>query len=691
MARKDKKKSEKSDEDLYSEPSYDEPKYEEPRSSYSSTREEPSESRIELRGGSEEGLLAIVKIAEDVKVEQDHDANLNSLNFSGQLIIENPSNEDRLWDIDVVLKDKDLTNLESDQIIIKELGIEEEDKTYSIDFEIAGDAQNNLLVKEYINTMENADEILNIRDIETHITGIKEKSGDQTADDSDADEEETEREKLSLESFGISINKENRVYFVIALKSYFEKSISEIRAVKTVPPEFSEVQIIDSSVGLADLENDQIIWNIDELEPESTVFLKIAATIMVDSHDLVKTGKIELTFKAQSSFVGSFGIEKFDAYSRNKFYIDILEEDEAPGTWDCQLVFENTSEFMIELFNADVYAADDESQKFVEIDTENVPQLPAGAKWFSAPWKYESEEMPSFRRKLEFRVLPEFQTDVNTTITISDVELGLASVFGEVAYDVAEIELPIEQEEGIKYVPTYKETDINSVIKVKNDGSAPLNDLTVKQQYFSEEFQPPSSEEITILKNGKKIKVLPEDIRVEDNTLIYEVKNLKDRDVGMLDPSAVIELQYPIHAINPKKDTKFESDIIILANTYPRGTELEYSPEPADVPVIEAIHIRRKYEVDKEMDPIGDLGEYEIVLHVRNLGEYPLKDMVVRDALIKNFERSDFSMEPTISEIYGEQVLEWTIETIAPGEIFEISYKIKGTGDYHPSDGDLSF
>ena len=71
-------------------------------------------------------------------------------------------------------------------------------------------------------------------------------------------------------------------------------------------------------------------------------------------------------------------IEKFDAYSNNRFYVEVAEKEEKPDTFDCQLVFQNTSEFFERLVDADVYDPNDDKKKFVEIDPDEELELPAG-------------------------------------------------------------------------------------------------------------------------------------------------------------------------------------------------------------------------------------------------------------------------------------------------------------------------
>jgi hypothetical protein len=657
------------------------------------------EGRIILKDGNQEGLLAVVKIVEEVKVAQDHaGAITGALEFTGKLNVENPSTVDRIWDIDITLANIESTNLGSPDIKIKELGTDESNNIDTRDFQISGEAKNLMLIKEYINTLPDADDILNINDIETDLLKLKEggvaaEVTDDTADTDDTvdaddtdttddDEEETWDDggsavaETGLESYGISIDKDNIVTFAIAIRSLFEAPVSNVKVVKTVPDVFTNIIINDTTVGMAELEGNQVIWNIDELTPETTGLLKFSGSIYVSDIVARKTGLIEITYDAASSFAEGLGIEKFDAYTRNRFYIDTIEKDDSPGIWDCSLVFENNSEFIVELFNADVYTPEDETNKLIDIDPNDVPKLPAGAQWHSKSWGYESDEFPAFRKKLEFRVVPDFQTTVSGSISISDVELSIASITGEIAYDITQ-------------VPTFKTKDVIASLKLVNNGSAPLNEITIMQQTFSDSFQPPTAEEITLKLDAAEVELAAESVGAVDNVLTIALKDLKDSSTGMFKPESTLELEYPIHCVNPAQDNRFESEVIYLANTLPISQELEFRPEP--VPIIEALHIRRKFRIGKEVQPIGDLGQYKIVLLVENIGNMAIQDLSLMDRVPDNFEYGTYSMQPEITDEVGSDTLKWTIDTLEEGEKLEISYEITGSGEYSASDAQAAY
>ena len=651
------------------------------------------EGSILLKDGNREGLLTLVKIIEDVEVKQDHDANVESYSFGGKISIENPSKTDRLWDIDLSLANIGSTNLKSKDISIRELGTEYPDNVETREFELKKDVQNLFLVKEFISTLTTeADAVLNINDIERELLKPKDKASKVSkkvvatippTTEEDEEEEDEEGEtwedggtavETGLETFGISIDKDNTITFAIALRNMFDKPVSDIEVIKTIPEDFTNPVVRDTTEGRAEIQGDKIIWKIDKLRPEYTVLLKFTCNIMVNDIARRRTGAIDVSYKAASSFAEGLAIDKFDAYTRNKFFIDTLERDEEPNIWDNKLIFDNSSEFIIQLFNADVYSPDDESTKFVDIDPNDVPMLPSGAQWHSVKWQYESEDYPTFRKKLEFRVVPDYQYHVNVVVSISDVILEIASITGDMVYDKVE-------------TPTYKTQDVITTLKMANNGSAPLNEITVIQQSFTDEYQPPKANEIKLIWDGDEVELSADAVSFETGVFTLLLSNLKDTSTGMFKPDSTLEFQYPIHCVKPARDSTFESEIVYHANTFPVSQELEFVPE---VPAIEAFHIRRKFRTSKEVVPIGDLGNYRIILTLENIGESKLYSLIVLDKVPDQFEYSQYSMTPEITDEVGADTLKWAIDELEVGDKLEITYEITGTGKYSPSEAQLA-
>lgn len=724
---------------------------------------------IVLKDGNEEGLYALVQTVEEITVEQQHDGTLNTVDFQGNLIIKNPSEIDRIWNIDLTLANIEKTSIEDNNIEVRELGTTDEDNTFTQEFELPETPQNLLIVKEYINSLENADDILNITDIENDLIELKDSLAGQEAEgstqvdeeedlgedeedlDEDIDEDEdydggieedsdedltdeydeeydggVEAVEYDLESFAVSKEKETTITFAIAARNFFDKPTHDISIVKNMPDEFSNIMIVDTTIGSATQEGSQIIWAIENLEPETTALLKFKADIFVEDIETKKTGTVEITFKGDSSYAGELDLEEFSAYTRNRFFVDLIERDEEPGVWDCNLVFENNSEFFLEISNIDIHEQEGAESSFVELDAEDLPKLPAGAEFRSNPWQYESEAYPSFSKKVEFRVLPQFMTSVSGNLTLLETGLDVASIKGKVIYsrrpdieakvpkEEAEEEVEVEEGEEVELegeeaevmeaeeefegeevaeeaqvisVPTFKETDIYAIIEVENEGSAPLNKVLVTQQFFNDEFQAPNQEEISVFVEGEEIEYGEEAVSMEKNMLKVDFTNLKDTNIGMLESGQVMVIRYPIHCVNPSRDAQFESDVILNANTFPLSQELEAVPV---APIIKSVHLRRKFRLGKEVIPVGALGEYEIRLFVENVGNMPLEDFVIRDKVPDNFEYTDLSMEAEITDEAEEDILTWTVEKLEEEQGLEITYKISGQGEYRARDAQVA-
>jgi hypothetical protein len=358
-------------------------------------------------------------------------------------------------------------------------------------------------------------------------------------------------------------------------------------------------------------------------------------------------------------------------------------------------VFKNTSEFKVEILDVDIFATGDASTKFVTLDPENLPKVASEGQWQSNTWTYKSENFPSFKRNIEFRVIPDLQAEVSGSIVIDEIKLILASITGEVAYEVAELLLGAEQEENVVKINSYTDTEIETTLSLVNNGSAPLNEVSMQIGNFTDVFQPPSIEEVKLLWNNTEIEIPPGAISIEAHSpeaLIITLNSLKDSSTGKLNPGSKLEAVFPVRAINPAQDAEFKPVIIYKANTYPLGQPIEYIPSVEEVPELQVVHIRRKYRKGKEIIPIGSIGNYQIVIHFENIGNVTLEHVELVDIVLDSFTYGEFSLEPEkIADEKEVDILLWKLEALEPGEKLEITYNIRGEGEYSPKGAQLAF
>jgi hypothetical protein len=369
--------------------------------------------------------------------------------------------------------------------------------------------------------------------------------------------------------------------------------------------------------------------------------------------------------------LSGLGIDKFDAYTNNAFYTGFSETDETPDKYECQFVFENKSEYLVRLVNADVYDINDESTKYVDVDPGEVSPLPVGAKWKSNIWEYQAEAglEPVFKTKVQFFVIADHQISTEGIMEINDVELAVASIAGELSYDVEEL-------------ASFRESTFKVLHKVENTGGASLNEVTITEN-IQDGFLPPEVADVLVSRNGDEIDA-GDSITINSAGVTVELKNLKDSVT--FEPGDVIEVTYPIVADKPAKTVIFTSDVLYQANTYPAGKPLEVRPEVIEIPVL---HVRKRLIRGKEITGLAEEGSYEICLYVVNSGEFALKNYEVADKVPENFEYSGLSLEPIeVTKEEGSDVLKWKVEKIEAGDRFEIKYRLSGTGK--PSDAQES-
>jgi hypothetical protein len=595
------------------------------------------EGVIKLAPGKKEGKLVPIKILEKSKIYLEHDGSESEEESvtSGEFSIENVSSKDRLWDIDLTLKNIDSTDFEDEKISIEELapGAKEE-KSY----EVKEKAARHIDVTEFISTLN---------DPET-------------------------------ESYSLVLDEDNEIYYSILVTNTTDQQLENVEVIKLIPDLFERAKVLKSSLGEAKEgtfdEGKGIKWKFKELKAKQEAKLELKLGVKVEDKEIkVRSGKIYVKYSAPITLSG-IAIEDFNAYTNNAFYTGFSETDENPDQFECQFVFENKSEYLVRLVNADVYDIDNPSVKYVDIDPGEVSPLPEGAKWKSNIWEHQAEsgKEPVFKTKVEFFVIADHMVGTEGIMEINDIELAVASIAGELSYDVEEL-------------ASFRETTFNVHQKVENTGGADLNEVILTES-IQRGFTPPEASNVLVSYNGDEIEVDSNAIIINRDGVTVQLKDLKDKPLGAFKPGDIIEVTYPILADKPDRTTVYTSDVLYQANTYPAGKALEVRPAVIEIPVI---HVRKRIIRGKEIIGLAAAGEYEIVLYVVNTGDFALQNYEVADKVPENFEYSGLSLEPfEVTKLEGLDVLKWKIDKIEAGDRFEIKYKLSGTGK--PSDAQES-
>ncbi|MBD3350825.1 MAG: hypothetical protein GF364_04985, partial [Candidatus Lokiarchaeota archaeon] len=297
-------------------------------------------------GGEEEGATVPIKITENAKLILDHDGTVKDedIESSGILSIENISEKNRLWDIELNLGNADTTDLEEESVSINAL---EPETSEDIEYNVSAEIVPALEIKEFISTINDPE----------------------------------------VEFYALANNNVNDILCVITLNNVTDDVVKNVKLSKLIPAGMSEYEIASNSAGTIEEEElddgNALTWSIEEVQPDAEEKIEIKMSVMIDDKDTkLRSGKILVDYQLPKSLSG-LSVEKFNGYSNNSFYTMSYEMEENPDKYECQFVFENKSDYKIKLISANVTDIEDTDLKYVEIDPGEIPEIPSGAKWES--------------------------------------------------------------------------------------------------------------------------------------------------------------------------------------------------------------------------------------------------------------------------------------------------------------------
>ena len=553
----------------------------------------------------------------------------------GLVILENISENDKLWDIKLELEDLEKTTLEEDSITIQEL---EPTEKHEIEYTVKEIIRPELKVSEFISTINDPE----------------------------------------VASYSLLLNAENTVYFKIFVDNLSQETLQNVKVKKVILPEFTNVNVKGQSIGNAEIVEKEgkkfVLWKIEELAEEAEEFLELEMSVQIDDKDAkVRSGEVIAKYKLPKTLSG-IGISSFASYTNNAFSIVTNELEDEPNSYDCKFIFTNKSDYVLRLVNADVYRPKEPTAKFIDIDPNDIPEIAAKGKWESKSWTYTSEpgKYPKFKTKIEFFTVADHKLKSIYKLHYEDVELAVVAVKGEIICNITTL-------------PSFKITPMKLTSKLTNTGGAYINKVKLVDE-IQKWYLPPNRDEIEVRLSGKEMIIPSEAISVKpedkDPTIAHkltiELENLNDTNTGALNPGEDLVIKYPIIAQKPEKDSIYKSNITITANTDPLGQEIPVDLEPIEIKVE---HVRRNIAKGRDVHALETEGEFEVILTIENLGESELTNYILTEKVPKDQVIWDVSHEPEIIDEYDSKVLKWTFEAIEPNTIIEIKYKTKPAGE----------
>lgn len=571
-----------------------------------------------------------IHIKEEANLSLARDGTVEKSVLSGKLYLENKAEKDRIWDINIKLKDITNTNLTEDDasLHLPELASGGEwEKTYKIKQEQL--KKQPLEIIEKINTYA---------------------------------ESEEENNTLLFE-------KEHDVRISLILKNTSKNNLLNINVKKEFPEAFKNLEQVSVDAGEVKISEGAMEWAVEELKPDTSICLKLKTKVTPDSTTPISTGKIVAEYSLSQGTFSGVGVQNADGYSKNLFTIDKDEREEEPDMWDCKFAFNNKSEFPYLLDTVSIFSEDKELQKFAPRAI-----IPPNTDWASEPWNLESKDAPAFKKQVQFTILPEINEELKAQLTIKPIELFVLSFKGEKSY-------------GVSQIPSYKSTPVKVTNEAWSEGPVDLATV-VLEDVIPADFRPPAAEAIKLYindaeieSNKYKVSFSPSpnykaEAYPDQHTLKLELGNVQK----LVEPGKEMKvcLEYDMQSIQAKPEVVYKGDCLFKAYVQ-HGPEVGLTLAP---PPISVTHLRRRESASKTVFPGKSADEYEILITWKNRGNAAVASKVIADQIPPNFTLLKMKPEGEKSVVGENTKITWTFENVEPDQEVEIAYEIKGTGEY---------
>ena len=615
--------------------------------------EEPEEEEESIHAGAEIRTLDVVDQIPGDKLEgslhevesstQTVDGDVVEQNVSGLLTINNPSEKDRLWDIDIFLHKLKATDVDNGHMPLQEL---DAGNDHTMDYSVSGPVM--LSVRERFDTKPD-------RNQEMSTSAVC------------ADEAQSITLELEVENVGpVDLND------VVVTR--------EIPSQMTVTSEGENYSVSKKSLS----------WTVATLSPGGKRTLPLTADLVTDVIDEVSAGKTSATYTADATLSG-MSIVELDAFCRGFSYMDV-DEDERPDNWRCQAVFENRSSFAVDLVKLQVKQAGSDRLLFDITDVEK--DVHPDGRWESDVVVVPATEEPNFNQELGFTVIPRVTHSTEGSIDLEE-------------YVIKVLEADVNKTYSTEILRTYREANVDAEISIKNTGSATINLMRLTDDVPGIFNSPDTEQVSCAIDGNELVNdqfriEVREGVTLEETALSPDgtghtmLLTIGTKGPIGLEPGQEMTISYPLVAPDPSP----ENDMVAAPMRSDFSAE-RYGPVATrlleDVPSIRIIHKRRKFSTGKEVFPAGGSGRYEVLIMFQNRSDSALQDLMIHDIVPSDFEIKDFNIrsDSGVREAKMEKAddengikVSWHIPVIEKDERIEVIYELVGDAgaEYKVSD-----
>lgn len=440
----------------------------------------------------------------------------DSFNTTGRVIVRNRSAKDRIWDVNLYMKDMGSTDLKNSTLHVNEL------------------AASDKMEFPYKSMQD-----------ETPI--LYEESYDTFSPDS---------QSQAYFVYGV----EQPVSLSIRLRNNWERPL-QVSFQKRLPALTRNVRVAGADYFV---NTSTVSFSGVAIRPGQEVSVKIDGIYQARSISNVTFGDAKIAIAGFDGTFSGMSVNKSDAISLNYWSLKKSQDENNPSLWHIVIAFEDLSDFNVRMNRVAVY---DESTGDVVGEWSNLDEtLKPGERW-SRNITYTSTHAPPvyFSHQISYTVLPEIGKCSEAEFTVKPS-----------SFEVADLDLT--KTLNPPGVQVGENKTINVTIELANTGSAPISELVLQDDICSG-FTVDSPKAV-YYSDAEKMEPLAGNESygwsVESGILKFSMPSIQSVFGRVLAPSDKMVFSYTLIPTRPAAGV-CKSEAVAYGNTDPRGPQVRAS------------------------------------------------------------------------------------------------------------------
>ncbi len=483
------------------------------------------------------------------------------------------------------------------------------------------------------------------------------------------------------------LGEETDVGFKIDVRNEGEGRLKDLTLLKRLPPGFTRLDH-SATRGSVVLARDGLTWRLDELGPGEEATLTVRGSLKHAEARPLSLGEIRYSFGVEGATLSGLDVKEVEAHGIMDYAISSDELDEI-NTWDVRVEFTNRGDLkaraklhlalekgeVTELVNA--VEGEVEGRRVLTVETELRP----GERKEVEAFRLSCEECPRFEVVLFEPILEH-----------TEYKSGKASIMMD-AVSLPVLALKVEKEARVLHPDRFAflspsqlvsgvDNRVFCLLTITNTGTAPVRFVEVEEK-LPPGFEAPEAGMVRakLVSGGEELTIPPDSIAIaaEEGAFRMTIRDLETAVGRHMGAGDKITLEYELVARKPARGQVFRLPSTVRASTREDNVKLHVEIPEEEAPALEAIRARRSVMRSVSVEQVGpDL--FRVSIRLTNRGDLKLFDYEVVDEIPPGFELVESAPEPVVEE----RKLRWTIKELGPGESAELTYTVRGVGDYNP-------